>query len=60
MGAIIQKRRDCCLRITIMPGKGGAHGVLLAFLWQFRRFVLGKRSHVGILLWGHSKSIKAE
>ncbi len=53
MGAIGKQRGDGRSSIAIMPGKGGAYGIVLATFYL--GFVLGKRSHVGILLWWHSK-----
>jgi hypothetical protein len=54
MGAIGKQRCNRRLCVPIMPGKGGAYGIPLIFDRLSRRFILGKRSHVSILLWGHS------
>lgn len=54
MGAIGKQRCNRRLCVPIMPGKGGAYGIPLIFDRLSRRFILGKRSHVSVLLWGHS------
>lgn len=51
MRAVGKQRRDRRMCIAIMPGEGGAYGVIPAFRRFHWCFVLGKRSHVGILLW---------
>ena len=48
MRAIGKQRRDRRLRVSAMPGESGAYGIALVVI--DKRLILGKRSHVGILL----------
>ena len=50
VGAIGKEGGDRRLRVSSMPGEGGAYGIVLVGVPVDLGFVLGKRSHVCILL----------